>query len=752
MRVYVSGLVQHSIFSSGYHTTTLQVAAALEALGHDVCIVNVAGNKATWFDDCPKGRMSVVQKEDFIGPNASLDCIGGVIKGDLLIDVIGSMTGPERTAIARRTVLFVRHPDLITEIECTVYPMATMRRCYDGLTEIWSWDFYSQDNFTVLAILGRCRVRAVPFVWSPKFLDAFVAENGIVPWHVAAPQGAGWICRVAETNASNRSNCTIPLVALRQVDGIQQTIIHNAGDLSQRPFFKENVQKHCKLTPEALFVGRNRVPEWCMQPRSFLFAHCRFTPLRPLYLDAAYMGIPMIHNSTFMRQFGAEFESYYYANNSITDARAAMKRLFDDYSVAPESFAARLQRVRNIMIHGLTVMRAGAQEAWTAALREVAEAGPPGPALAPVAAPITTYAASPKKTFRVQFIGMWDRFQASYNFFTLLLEAYFKAQGRDVAVEGHDSKYMGDLDLRIMGPFPSGEMVKGGVPTVFTTAENMPPLGADSIERNCIKLQLGFGTKESDSYMRLPLWMMSINWFGADNDRLVNPRLIPLEYVMGTQGTVGRPKFCSFVVTNPNNPVRNAALDLMGRVGHVDSAGRYRNNCGEELFAGLGGGGGEEKKVAWLRQYRFSITYENSMGDGYVTEKLFHAKAAGCVPIYWGDADAAAADFDASGYIVANGKTDEELVAEVRRLEADEAAYIAMASKPLLTVEKAEAVRRRLAAVAAAIVRVSLFEDKGVAVEALGQSVVPSALGQSVSDIKPATKKTVRESYGRNYA
>jgi alpha(1,3/1,4) fucosyltransferase len=24
---------------------------------------------------------------------------------------------------------------------------------------------------------------------------------------------------------------------------------------------------------------------------------------------------------------------------------------------------------------------------------------------------------------------------------------------------------------------------------------------------------------------------------------------------------------------------------------------------------------------------------------GYVTEKLFHAKAAGCVPIYWGAPD-----------------------------------------------------------------------------------------------------------------
>ena len=744
MRIYVSGLIQHSIFSSGYHSTTIQIAAALQALGHDVHILNIAGNKATWFDDCKSCSLPVVQKEDFIGPQASLDCIGGVIKGDLLVDVIGSLTAEERSAIARRTVLFIRHPAIITEIECLVYPMGIMRRIYEGISEIWSWDFYKQEDFTMLALLGRCRVRAIPFVWTSKFLDAFAAENNIVPWHIAANKGAGWLCRIAETNASNRSNCTIPLVAMRNMEGIQQTVIHNATDLSQRPFFKDNILKYCKLSPEAIFVGRNRVPEWTMQPRSFLFAHCRFTPLRYLYLDAAYMGIPMVHNSTFMRQFGSEFETYYYKDNSITGARAAMKRLFDDYSANPGQFEGRLQRLRHIMTVGLNVTRGGAAEAWNAAISEAASTTEVTPVLPPVQVAVTSYVPElAPKTFRVQFVGMWDQFQVNYNFFTLLLTAYFKAQGRNVVVEGYDSKYTGDIDLRILGPFPCGDMVKGNIPTAFTTSENMPPLAADVLERNTIKLQLGFSRTEMKDYIRLPLWMMSINWFGADNDRLVNPRLIPLESVTKSQGSPFRQKFCSFVVTNPNNPVRNSALDLIGRVGHVDSAGRYRNNCGDSLFSGLGGGGGEEKKVAWLRQYRFSITYENSMGDGYVTEKLFHAKAAGCVPIYWGDAEAAAADFDAAGYIVANGKTDDELVAEVRRLETNQAAYMAVASRPLLTDEKVKVVRQRLAAVASALVRISLFEDKGAEVTELGSL--------AELDIKKEQKKTIRESYGRVY-
>jgi len=40
-----------------------------------------------------------------------------------------------------------------------------------------------------------------------------------------------------------------------------------------------------------------------------------------------------------------------------------------------------------------------------------------------------------------------------------------------------------------------------------------------------------------------------------------------------------------------------------------------------------------------LRNYRFSICYENAMYPGYVTEKLFDCFLAGCVPVYWGAPD-----------------------------------------------------------------------------------------------------------------
>lgn len=43
------------------------------------------------------------------------------------------------------------------------------------------------------------------------------------------------------------------------------------------------------------------------------------------------------------------------------------------------------------------------------------------------------------------------------------------------------------------------------------------------------------------------------------------------------------------------------------------------------------------KKVDTLKNYKFSIVYENCKEiPGYITEKIFNSFEAGCVPIYWG--------------------------------------------------------------------------------------------------------------------
>lgn len=63
-----------------------------------------------------------------------------------------------------------------------------------------------------------------------------------------------------------------------------------------------------------------------------------------------------------------------------------------------------------------------------------------------------------------------------------------------------------------------------------------------------------------------------------------------------------------------------------------DFYGIWWDSCNYKNYKGA-----INKKIDYLKQYKFCICYENMTGiNGYVTEKIFDCFIAGCVPIYWG--------------------------------------------------------------------------------------------------------------------
>jgi hypothetical protein len=91
-------------------------------------------------------------------------------------------------------------------------------------------------------------------------------------------------------------------------------------------------------------------------------------------------------------------------------------------------------------------------------------------------------------------------------------------------------------------------------------------------------------------------------------------------------GTSNR-KFCAWVVSNGSGTVRNNFYDELSKYKTVDSGGSFRNNVG----------GSVDDKLGFLKNYKFSICFENSKTAGYISEKLSDAFEAGTIPIYYGD-------------------------------------------------------------------------------------------------------------------
>ena len=103
----------------------------------------------------------------------------------------------------------------------------------------------------------------------------------------------------------------------------------------------------------------------------------------------------------------------------------------------------------------------------------------------------------------------------------------------------------------------------------------------------------------------------------------------------------GLPKtrFCNFVYRNAHGQqthVRNGFARRLMQVRRVDCPGAVFNNCAPLPPYGAPGKAGVVAKLRFLAGYRFTIAFENTSADYYVSEKILHPLLAGSIPIYWG--------------------------------------------------------------------------------------------------------------------
>jgi alpha(1,3/1,4) fucosyltransferase len=636
---------QHSVFSSGASQTSLALMELFSYLG-DTCTFIHVGEDSWWEDitslrsSWPRVRDTDVKAEQF--------------------DRILEVTLCPRLRRLAPCIWIVRKAPLFYDMEACVVPYPLPKRDLTGISETWvQEELSSADDIQYLELITRRPVRTLPFLWSALAIETYRKEKPLPIWLQSYEEGKPFTMHICETNTSSSSSCIIPICIYREthVKGMR-ILIHNTEALKESEYFQKNLWANITgdMTMDSAFVGRQRIVEIPSMQNTILLAHSRFLNIRPYLLDALWCGIPVVHNSVLLKEIPFAANGFY-ANNDILAGAAATRDLMKKWISEKDLF-----QLRKNLLSRFGILNESLKTRWKNVCHS--EISIPLPA---------SNTHSPRSKLRIGFSDMWDNFNPKYNFFTLLLENTFP----NYTFEVSDTP-----DLLIFGPF--GHSWKSYTcPKIHYTGENSGP-----VTEGRVVLNLGFERREykegsTNSYIRLPLWMLEIDWFNADPIKIRNP--IPVKAEPGP--IVPRSKFCAFVVSNPSQPIRNKAFRTLCSYKEVDSAGSLYNTLGPDLFSGSGGGGGEAKKVEFLRGYKFCLAYESASSPGYVTEKLFHAKAAGCVPIYWGAPDVEL-DFNMEGVIDARNKTDDQLIAEVRRVDEDDELWLKMANTPLIRDKK----------------------------------------------------------------
>jgi hypothetical protein len=182
---------------------------------------------------------------------------------------------------------------------------------------------------------------------------------------------------------------------------------------------------------------------------------------------------------------------------------------------------------------------------------------------------------------------------------------------------------------------------------------------------------------------RLPLWYSRLAWPGFEQkprrDNMHNhgyEQLIDIKSLMRgrTFDIKTKDKFCALIANNPEG----LRINLYNSISAYKQVDGYGNMFGNPL---------RKSKLDVLPEYKFCLCPENSVYDGYVTEKLIDAYAGGCVPIYSGTLSADC-DFNSKAFLnYQDTKNMEYFVSKIMMLSTDDRYYKEVYEQPLLTEE-----------------------------------------------------------------
>jgi len=228
------------------------------------------------------------------------------------------------------------------------------------------------------------------------------------------------------------------------------------------------------------------------------------------------------------------------------------------------------------------------------------------------------------------------------------------------------------------------------VTSVFGNTQTDPNKTLAYIGENVRPSFVGYSRSLSFDYdtyggrnLRLPIWYARLAWPGfIQKPRKPNFHNHGYEDLISIDSlTRGRTldinqktKFCAMVAGNPEG----LRVNLFNSISEYRRVDGYGNMFNRPL---------RKSKFDLLKDYKFSLCPENSIYDGYVTEKLIDAYAGGTVPIYSGDASVAE-DFNYMAFLNYQEFRDMSRFTEyVRGWDTNPEMYKHTYQHPLLTKE-----------------------------------------------------------------
>lgn len=233
-------------------------------------------------------------------------------------------------------------------------------------------------------------------------------------------------------------------------------------------------------------------------------------------------------------------------------------------------------------------------------------------------------------------------------------------------------------EKKIMRHYAQIPNVEGNFIKIFYTSENVKPdmSKCDWAFASCYEEKI-----KSKRYMRIPSYIMTVEKFNLIKKK-INFKKIKKQKI----------KFCNFLYNNPVH-FRNKFFKILNKYKHIDSPGvcmknmpsHVPNKNAHETRALINW---RKNKLNFISKYKFTIAFENSSSNGWITEKLIDPMLVNSVPIYFGAKDVGR-EFNTKSFInFHNFKNMKEFINYIKKVDKDASLYEEILKEPWLKENK----------------------------------------------------------------
>ena len=263
-----------------------------------------------------------------------------------------------------------------------------------------------------------------------------------------------------------------------------------------------------------------------------------------------------------------------------------------------------------------------------------------------------------KKTIKLNYAGVEKEFNKKQNLIYDIL-----------TLNGYNVEISDDPDYLICDVFGENPFEYCGTPQVriMYTGENIIP-DFNLIDYSICPYPIQFG----DRNFHLPtcVWPRS-HWVALPEKN----RDYTMEFVKGKE------YFANFICSHESEySIRGNFFKQLCQYRRVEAPGSYLNNMpGGETVNWK-----DDSKTDFQRKCKFTLCFESTLHEGFVTEKIMDAFYADTIPIYYGGT-AAAQIFNRDAFInVAEFDSFEAAIERIKELDQDDEQYLAMLRQPIL--------------------------------------------------------------------